>query len=164
MSKGKNSSRRAERAQAFQVLYGLSFTDNATMRDVRRAFIFYPDNKEMEPVEDEGLLPPPSGFAWELVQGVWTRADELDQHLARFSRNWRVDRMGRVERTILRLAMFELLYRTDVPAKVTIAEALDLTRQFGEDNAAAFVNGILDAAAKAAENGTLLPGASADAR
>lgn len=166
MSKAKNSSRRAERAQAFQVLYGLSFTDNATMRDVRRAFLFYPDNKEKEtePVEDEGLLPPPSGFAWELVQGVWTRAGELDQHLARFSRNWRVDRMGRVERTILRLAIFELLYRTDVPAKVTIAEALDLTRQFGEDNAAAFVNGILDAAAKAAENGTLLPDAPADGR
>ena len=69
--------------------------------------------------------------------------------------------MGRVERTILRLAMYELLYRQDVPARVAISEALDLTRQFGEDNAAAFVNGILDAAAKAAENGTLLPGADA---
>lgn len=161
MSKGKNASRRAERAQAFQVLYGLSFSTDATMRDVRRAFLFFPDNKELEPVEDEGLLPPPSGFAWELVQGVWTHAGELDQHLARFSRNWRVDRMGRVERTILRLAMYELLYRQDVPAKVAISEALDLTRQFGEDNAAAFVNGILDAAAKAAENGTLLPGPDA---
>lgn len=158
MSKGKNASRRAERAQAFQVLYGLSFSADATMRDVRRAFLFFPDNREPEPVEDEGLLPPPSGFAWELVQGVWTHADELDRHLARFSRNWRVDRMGRVERTILRLAMYELLYRQDVPAKVAISEALDLTRQFGEDNAAAFVNGILDAAARAAENGTLLPG------
>ncbi|HJA79358.1 transcription antitermination factor NusB [uncultured Desulfovibrio sp.] len=162
MSKAKNSSRRAERAQAFQVLYGLSFAAGATLRDVRRAFLLYPDNRDVEPVEDESLLPPPSGFAWELVQGVWTRAEELDQHLARFSRNWRVDRMGRVERTILRLAMFELLYRTDVPPRVTIAEALDLTRQFGEDNAAAFVNGILDAATKAAENGSLRPDAPED--
>ena len=87
MSKGKNASRRAERAQAFQVLYGLSFSTDATMRDVRRAFLFFPDNRELEPVEDEGLLPPPSGFAWELVQGVWTRAAELDQYLASFSRN-----------------------------------------------------------------------------
>lgn len=159
MVKGKNASRHAGRAQAFQVLYGLSFSGNAGLEDVRRAFMLFPESGEA-PVESEADLPEPSGFAWELVEGVWTHAAELDRHIARFSRNWRVDRMGRVELTLLRLAMFELLYRTDVPAKVAITEALDLTRQFGEDNATAFVNGILDAAARAAENGTLQPGAA----
>ena len=62
------------------------------------------------------------------------------------------------ELTLLRLAMYELLYRQDVPAKVAINEALELTRQFGEDNATSFVNGILDAAAKALEKGSLSAG------
>ena len=147
MSKGKSASRRGERAQAFQVLYGLSFADATSLEDVRRAFLQSPDHQETE----EGELP--SGFAWDLVQGVWSRRDELDKTISRFSRNWRVDRMGRVELTLLRLAMYELLYRQDVPAKVAINEALELTRQFGEDNATSFVNGILDAAAKALEKG-----------
>ncbi len=63
-----------------------------------------------------------------------------------------------MELTLLRLAMYELLYRQDVPAKVAINEALELTRQFGEDNATSFVNGILDAAAKALEKGSLSAG------
>ncbi len=152
MSKGKSASRRGERAQAFQVLYGLSFADATSLEDVRRAFLQSPDHQETE----EGELP--SGFAWDLVQGVWSRRDELDKTISRFSRNWRVDRMGRVELTLLRLAMYELLYRQDVPAKVAINEALELTRQFGEDNATSFVNGILDAAAKALEKGSLSAG------
>ena len=135
MSKGKSASRRGERAQAFQVLYGLSFADATSLEDVRRAFLQSPDHQETE----EGELP--SGFAWDLVQGVWSRRDELDKTISRFSRNWRVDRMGRVELTLLRLAMYELL-----------------TRQFGEDNATSFVNGILDAAAKALEKGSLSAG------
>ena len=142
MSKGKSASRRGERAQAFQVLYGLSFADATSLEDVRRAFLQSPDHQETE----EGELP--SGFAWDLVQGVWSRRDELDKTISRFSRNWRVDRM----------AMYELLYRQDVPAKVAINEALELTRQFGEDNATSFVNGILDAAAKALEKGSLSAG------
>ena len=148
MSKGKSASRRGERAQAFQVLYGLSFADATSLEDVRRAFLQSPDHQETE----EGELP--SGFAWDLVQGVWSRRDELDKTISRFSRNWRVDRMGRVELTLLRLAMYELLY----PAKVAINEALERTRQFGEDNATSFVNGILDAAAKALEKGSLSAG------
>ena len=126
MSKGKSASRRGERAQAFQVLYGLSFADATSLEDVRRAFLQSPDHQETE----EGELP--SGFAWDLVQGVWSRRDELDKTISRFSRNWRVDRMGRVELTLLRL--------------------------FGEDNATSFVNGILDAAAKALEKGSLSAG------
>lgn len=152
MSKGKSANRRGERAQAFQVLYGLSFADATSLEDVRRAFLQSPDHQETE----EGELP--SGFAWDLVQGVWSKRDELDKTISRFSRNWRVDRMGRVELTLLRLAMYELLYRQDVPAKVAINEALELTRQFGEDNATSFVNGILDAAAKALEKGSLSAG------
>ena len=99
--------------------------------------------------------PVPSGFAWELVEGVWSKSEELDASITSFSRNWRVDRMGRVELTLLRLAVYEITFRNDVPAKVAINEALELSRQFGEGNAKSFINGILDAVAKALETGGL---------
>ena len=70
-------------------------------------------------------------------------------------RNWRVDRLGKIELTLLRLAVFEMLYRADVPPKVAINEALELSTRFGDAKAKSFINGILDAAIKAQEAGTL---------
>lgn len=151
MSKGKNATRRGERERAFQVLYGLSFTPAANREDLCRAFRLSPDNA----AEAEAGIPEPAGFAWELVEGVWSKSAELDAAIGRFSHHWRVDRMGRIELTLLRLAIFEMLFRRDVPPKVAINEALELSRQFGEGNAKNFINGILDAAAKALENGEL---------
>ncbi len=158
MSKNKNNGRRAARAQAFQVLYSLSFADVTGEEDVRRAFSLFP----APPAPDGSTDDAPQaaeGFAWELVRGVWLKNDDLDRLIGRFSRNWRVDRLGRVEATLLRLALYEMLYRQDVPPKVAINEALELTRQFGEDNAVSFVNGVLDAAARALEDGSLTRGA-----
>lgn len=97
----------------------------------------------------------PQGFAWELVEGVWTHRKALDEHLAAFSQNWRIERMGKVEITLLRLALYEMLFREDIPAKVAINEAIELSKQFGDDGSRGFVNGILDAAAKAVESGKL---------
>ena len=89
------------------------------------------------------------------MQGVWSNSAALDDAITRFSHNWRVDRMGRVELTLLRLAVYELLFRNDVPPKVSINEALELSRQFGEGNAKNFINGILDAVAQALDAGEL---------
>lgn len=96
-----------------------------------------------------------TGFAWELVQGVWQKQEELDKIITDFSQNWRLERMGRVELALLRLAMFELIFRDDTPPKVIINEAIELSKQFGDDNSRSFVNGILDAAVKAVEAGSL---------
>ncbi|MBQ3060424.1 MAG: transcription antitermination factor NusB [Desulfovibrio sp.] len=159
MSKSRNATRRGARELAFQVLYGLSFTPAKTRMELRRAFVLSPHNTAMD---ESHLGQEPAGFAWELVEGVWSHSEALDAAIARFSHNWRVDRMGRIELTLLRLAMFELLHRMDVPPKVTINEALDLGRQFGTDNARNFINGILDAAAKALGNGQLSPAAPAN--
>lgn len=158
MSKGKTISRRSERARAFQVLYGLSFSPASSSVALRAAFLQSPDHTDKN--EDDfrqGAEPgaAPEGFAWELVDGVWSHGETLDAFIGRFSHNWRVDRMGRVEVTLLRLGMFEMLYRTDIPPKVAINEALELAKQFGGHNAPSFINGILDAAAKALENGEI---------
>lgn len=158
MSRNRNNGRRAARAQAFQVLYSLSFADISGEEDVRRAFRLFPAPPAPDGSPDDAPQAE-EGFAWELVYGVWLKNADLDELISRFSRNWRVDRLGRVERTLLRLALYEMLYRQDIPAKVAINEALELTRQFGEDNAVSFVNGVLDAAAKAIEDGTLETGA-----
>ena len=153
MAKAKSATRRGERELAFQVLYGLSFTPARDIDDLRRFFRISPDY--IARWQDQEPPAHPSGFAWELVQGVWSKSDELDASITSFSRNWRVDRMGRVELTLLRLAVYEITFRNDVPAKVAINEALELSRQFGEGNAKSFINGILDAVAKALEIGGL---------
>lgn len=104
------------------------------------------------PDGDEAAL---AGFTWEIVQGVWQKQAELDKVITEFSQNWRLERMGRVELALLRLSMYELLFRDDTPPKVIINEALELSKQFGDDNSRGFVNGILDAAVKAVEVGSL---------
>ena len=79
-----------------------------------------------------------------LVNGVWSRREELDAYISRFSHHWRLPRLAAVDRAILRLALFELLYCPDIPAKVAINEAVDLAKRFGSEQSGAFVNGILD--------------------
>ena len=150
MASTKKAPRSAQRAQAFQVLYSLSFTPAQTLQDVARAFAKAPD-------QDESALKDgvPEGFAWDLVEGVWTNQAALDEHLTSFSQNWRIERMGKVEITLLRLALYEILFRNDIPPKVAINEAIELSKQFGDDGSRGFVNGILDAAAKALESGRL---------
>lgn len=103
------------------------------------------------PDEQEEL----AGFTWELVQGVWQKQAELDKVITEFSQNWRLERMGRVELALLRLAMYELLFSDETPPKVIINEDIELSKQFGDDNSRGFVNGILDAAVKAVEAGNL---------
>ncbi len=150
MAGSKKAPRRAERSLAFQVLYALAFTPASTLDEVAAAFQKAPD--QGAPCDKPAG---PQGFAWELVEGVWTNMARIDQHLASFSQNWRIERMGKVEITLLRLALYEILYRCDVPPKVAINEAIELSKQFGDDGSRGFVNGILDAAARALEAGKL---------
>ncbi|MFV0421437.1 transcription antitermination factor NusB [Oleidesulfovibrio sp.] len=149
MAKANNSTRRSSRALAFQVLYGLNFSPASDIEELRDAYCASPD------VSDRGGEAHPVGFAWELIEGTWTNQKELDEVITRFAQNWRVERIGKIELTILRLAVYEMLYRADVPPKVAINEGIELSKQFGDQKSRSFINGILDAAAKALEAGTL---------
>jgi transcription antitermination protein NusB len=131
-----------------EVLYALTFATEVAPTEVRRAFDRAP-RAAGESGEDR------EDFAWELVSGVWNRREELDAIVARFSKHWKIGRIARIELTILRLALFEILHLPDVPAKVAINEAVELAKRFGDDNAKSFVNGILDAVAHAKDDGTL---------
>lgn len=145
---GKKPPRRIERTFAFKVLYGLLFSDTADERELSRAFAVSPDRPELPDRENS--------YAWLLCKGVWQNRERLDGVLAGLSQNWRVERIGKVEITLLRIALFEMLQgNPDVPPKVAINEALELSKQFSDAKTRGFVNGVLDAAVKALENGSL---------
>jgi N utilization substance protein B len=83
-------------------------------------------------------------FAEQIVEGVMERHDELDALIGKLAVNWKVARMPIVDRNILRMGLYELLWLPDVPAKVTVNEAIELAKQFADDETKRFVNGILD--------------------
>jgi len=83
-------------------------------------------------------------FATELVEGTLQHIKDIDLEIKKYSKNWSLERIGTVERSILRLAIYELLYRDDIPPKVAINEAIEIEKKFGSDESAPFVNGILD--------------------
>lgn len=83
-------------------------------------------------------------YLLQLVQGVAAHLEELDALIARYSEHWRLERMAAVDRNLLRLAAYELLYQSQVPPKVVINEAVELAKLYGTEVSGAFVNGILD--------------------
>lgn len=83
-------------------------------------------------------------FAERIVAGVIQRKAELDAVLAKYATNWKVSRMPIVDRNILRAGLYEFFWMDDVPAKVTLDEAVELAKSFGDDEASKFVNGVLD--------------------
>jgi N utilization substance protein B len=85
-------------------------------------------------------------FTIELVLGVTEHRDEIDQRLQAYADNWAIKRMAVVDRNILRLAVYEMWYRDDVPPVVAINEAVELAKEFSGVQAGRFVNGILDRA------------------
>jgi N utilization substance protein B len=94
--------------------------------------------------EHFGGSEPSLGFAKELLDGIDAHFDAIDSLISQFSEHWRLDRMSMVDRNILRLAVYELLGRPDIPAKVSINEAVELGKKFGTEESGAFINGILD--------------------
>lgn len=87
-------------------------------------------------------------YAEELADTVRTNVATIDKVITRYADNWRLDRMSRVDRNILRLAVSELFYQVDVPVRVTLDEAVELAKAFGGDESGRFVNGILDRVAR----------------
>lgn len=84
-------------------------------------------------------------YARSLVLGVMDDLEKVDTTISRCSMNWRVERMGIVDRNILRIAVYEILGMPDVPLTVSINEAVELAKKFGTADSGAFINGVLDA-------------------
>lgn len=96
-----------------------------------------------------------SVFFEHLVHGVLAHKDDIDTIIERYSSNWKIRRMACVDRNILRIAAFEMIYCPDIPAKVSINEAIDIGKRFGTPESGSFINGILDSIRIAIERGQL---------
>ena len=87
-------------------------------------------------------------YARTLLVGIHENEKEIDQHISKYAENWRLERMSVIDRNILRLAVFELIYQNDIPASVAINEAVEIAKRYSTDDSGPFINGILDAMAK----------------
>jgi transcription antitermination protein NusB len=125
--------RRRAREVALQVLYTLDIL-NITVPDAIELFW-----KNFEAPEEA------REFSSNLITGAWNNKVGIDKLLAECSEHWSLSRMSRVDKAILRMAVYELQNCPDVPPKVTLNEAIDLGKIYGSDNSGAFINGILDA-------------------
>lgn len=99
-------------------------------------------------LEEEKVPEEASRFAEEIVRGTLSNLKSIDGYLDELSRDWPLERMGNVDRNVLRMACFELLYREDIPAGVTINEAVELAKVYGDSGSGKFVNGILGSLAQ----------------
>lgn len=83
-------------------------------------------------------------FVERLVVGVASHLNSIDDMIGRFSNNWKVSRMARVDRNVLRLAAYELIFELDIPTRATLNEAIEIAKRYGSVDSGKFVNGILD--------------------
>lgn len=132
--------RRRAREFALKALYQADLQGGGHMDALEGLWAGMLDGEtEGRPAEAEEMA-----FARRVVEGVATRGDEIDALIEKASKNWRLARMPIVDRSILRLATGEMLLLADVPASVSINEAVELAKSYGEKESRAFVNGILD--------------------
>lgn len=123
--------RRKARELALQMLFQTDFDRNR--KEMPRSF--WAENK---------AVPQVKAFTELLVQGVIRHLPEIDKMIEKYTRHWSPERMAIVDRNILRFSIFELVYLKEIPPKVTINEAIEIAKKYGNEDSGAFVNGILD--------------------
>ena len=149
--------RRQARQWALMILYGVEMTRSNGSRSVEIFFKSFGSGEAIDPppswdrhpayrvrLDSEQALEA-KAFTKDLVEGVEARRGQLDEVIQKASANWRLDRMATLDRNVLRIAVYELLFRGhEVPRKVAINEAIELAKTFGSRDSGAFVNGVLD--------------------
>jgi N utilization substance protein B len=141
--------RRRAREIALQVLFSLDLNAGPTPAQALAQFWrdFANEVRTDDSAARDGGEPERSevvAFAEKLVAGTVEHLGEIDAIIQRASKNWRLERMARVDRNVLRLAAYELRYVEEVPAKVVINEAIEVAKRYGASESPAFVNGLLD--------------------
>ncbi|MBW2192994.1 MAG: transcription antitermination factor NusB [Deltaproteobacteria bacterium] len=124
--------RRRSRELAMQALFSMDMGENDPEEVLGRFREHFTFSKKALP------------FFLKLVKGVMEFGAVIDPLIERFSDHWKMSRMSSVDRNILRVAVYEMIYCEDIPAKVSINEAIDIGKKFGTDETGAFINGILD--------------------
>lgn len=133
MSKAQFAQRRDGRVAALQYLYAWSLNQPKNLAEDLRVFFENCD----QPREHYA-------FGEELIHGAIEHIADIDAQIKSLAHNWEFERIAKIDLAILRLAMFEMIYRKDIPPVVSINEAIDLSKQFSNADAKRFINGILD--------------------
>ena len=124
--------RRKARERAMQALFYMDMQQNVSMEAFDVYCGHFSPSTKAQP------------FFFELVKGIINIGSKIDAIIEQFSSNWKISRMSGVDRNVLRIAVYELLYCNDIPPKVSINEAIDVGKKFGAEESGAFINGILD--------------------
>ncbi|MNC33919.1 transcription antitermination factor NusB [Paenibacillus ihuae] len=133
--------RRLAREIIVQSLYQMEMNDVDSAEAVEMLIAEAADENETEHViTDEIEL---KAYVVQHVNGVWEHKAAIDDMLEHYLKGWQMSRLSRVDRQILRLATFEMVFADDVPAKVAVNEAIDLAKHFGTEDSGKFVNGVL---------------------
>ena len=135
--------RRRARECALQMLFQIDVTSTPPAEVFQEFWI------DQSPADDV------RAFAEGLVRGVAQQRRALDAVLAGSSEHWRIERMAVVDRNVLRMAIYELLWQPETPPAVVIDEAIEVAKRFGGEESGAFVNGVLDAVRRAFERGEI---------
>jgi N utilization substance protein B len=129
--------RRKAREYALQILFQLDIRkEKPSAAILKRFWAEYRPDDEVK------------AFAEELIKGTYKQRLGIDKLIRECAKNWSLDRMAVVDRNVLRMAVYEILYRMDIPTSVTINEAIEIAKKYGTDESGAFVNGILDSVAR----------------
>lgn len=129
--------RRRAREYALQILFQLDVRkENPSATVFKRFWDEHPPDDEVKT------------FTEEIVKGTHKHVEKINKQIHACAKNWSLDRMATVDRNVLRMAVYEILYRVDIPASVTINEAIEIAKKYGTDDSGAFVNGILDSVAR----------------
>lgn len=131
--------RRKQREQIFKLLFRVEFMNEEEMPEQVRLFF---EDEEAQMTEEERCQVTEK---YELIAG---RRPEIDEMLEKEAEGWKISRMGKVDLTILRLAVYEIKYDEDIPTSVAINEAVELAKKFGQEESSKFVNGVLAKFAK----------------
>lgn len=133
MTEEKNMTRREIREQVFKMLFRVEFYNQEEM------------SEQIALCEDDACnwKEKDKTYIFEKVEKISEKIEEIDAKINEVSEGWKTGRMGKVDLTLIRLAVYEMLYEEDVPAKVAINEAVELAKQYGTDNSPSFVNGVL---------------------
>jgi N utilization substance protein B len=119
-------------------------------RERALSLLYEAESKDLTPAAVLAELPvEPAPFAADVVAGVGDHVDELDTWITGYARDWTIDRMPALDRALLRMGVFELLHRPDVPTGAVISEAVELAQRFSTDESSRFVNGMLARIAEA---------------
>lgn len=127
------------REKALQSLYPFDFNQDVTKEDAIN-YAFEYNNAELVSEDGEAFIP---GYLDTLVTGVCQHREELDQLIQKNLKKWTLARIAKPDLIILRIAIYEMLYVDEIPAKVALNEALELTKKYSDDDSRKFVNGVL---------------------